>query len=212
MDESAIHPFRQLIRGRISVESFEPGCELSEEAIRELVEDATEAPSSFNIQHWRFVAVRHEEDKERLCRAAYGQRQVADSAVTFIILGDLHGVEHLPTVLETAVQQGALDRGKADAWTRQAQKIYGDQRQAHDEAMRSCSLAAMTMMLAVEVRGLASCPLSGFDPAQVRREFDVGERFVPVMLLAVGYPAKVDTTRKPRLDVDEVLSFDRSQF
>lgn len=212
MDERTDHPFIELIRNRVSVERFDPRGELDEAQIREIVADTVEAPSSFNIQHWRFIAVRREEDKQRLCQAAFGQRQVSDAAVTFIILGDLKGTERLPEAMEAAVKQGALTREKADAWIRQAQRIYVDERQAHDEAFRSCSLAAMTMMLAAEARGLASCPLSGFDPEQVRREFGVGDRFIPVMLLAVGYPLEEETARKPRFAVDEVLSFDRSRF
>jgi nitroreductase len=212
MTGKAAHPYLELIRKRVSVESFQTGRELSEAEIRSLVEDAIEAPSSFNIQHWRFVAVRSDEDKQRLCRAAFGQRQVADAAVTFIFLGDLRGVEKLPAALEPAVRQGAMAQGKAVAWIEQAQKIYSNEVIARDEALRSCSLAAMTMMLAAEARGLGSCPLSGFDPEQVKREFGIDERFVPVLLLAVGHAAETETLRKPRLPVDDVLAFDRSRF
>jgi nitroreductase len=212
MTGKAAHPYLELIRKRVSVESFQTGRELSEAEIRSLVEDAIEAPSSFNIQHWRFVAVRSDEDKQRLCRAAFGQRQVADAAVTFIFLGDLRGVEKLPAALEPAVRQGAMAQGKAVAWIEQAQKIYSNEVIARDEALRSCSLAAMTMMLAAEARGLGSCPLSGFDPEQVKRDFGIDERFVPVLLLAVGHAAETETLRKPRLQVDDVLAFDRSRF
>jgi nitroreductase len=212
MTGKAAHPYLELIRKRVSVERFRAGRELSEAEICALVEDAIEAPSSFNIQHWRFVAVRREADKERLCRAAFGQRQVADAAVTFIFLGDLRGVEKLPAALEPAVRQGAMAQGKADAWVAQAQKIYSDEMMARDEALRSCSLAAMTMMLAAEARGLDSCPLSGFDPEQVKREFGIDERYVPVLLLAVGHAAETETRRKPRLAVEEVLAFDHSRF
>ena len=65
------HPFLELIRRRVSVEEFDPR-PVDEATIRALVADAARAPSSFNIQHWRFVAVRKPEDKERLCRAAFG--------------------------------------------------------------------------------------------------------------------------------------------
>lgn len=212
MEQNAIQAFEDLIRRRLSVESFDPDRDVGEALIRRLVEDAAETPSSFNIQHWRFVAVRGAEDRERLCRAAYGQRQVADAPVTFIILGDLQGADHLPELLDRAVEQGVMARPKADAWVRQARQIYADAGQARDEALRSCSLAAMTMMLAAEAQGLATCPLSGFDAEQVRREFGVADRFVPVMLLSVGYPAEIDTARKPRLGVDEILAFDRSSF
>lgn len=203
------HPILELIRKRATVEHFDPERSLDDEAIRDLVRDATRAPSSFNIQHWRFVAVRDEADRQRLCEAAFGQAQVRDAAVTFIVLGDLEGVDCLPGIMEDAVREGALPEGKANAWVEMARKIYSDEAMARDEAIRSASLAAMTLMLAAEARGLAAGALSGFDAARVRREFGIGERYLPVMLLAVGRPLEAASSRMPRLDVDRVLAFDR---
>ena len=203
------HPILELIRRRTTVERFDPDRGLDEQSIRELVSESTRAPSSFNIQHWRFVAVRRPKDKQRLFEAAYGQQQVRDAAVTFIILGDLRGVERLPGIMQTAVEHGALPQGKASAWIDMANKIYADRGLARDEAIRSASLAAMTMMLVAQACGLASGALSGFDPQRVRREFGIDDRHIPVMLLVVGHPAETVASRMPRLEVSEVLAFDR---
>jgi nitroreductase len=205
----AEHPILELIRRRATVERFDPDRGLDQEAIRELVSEAIRAPSSFNIQHWRFVAVRRPEDKQRLFQAAYRQQQVLDAAVTFIILGDLRGVERLPGIMRTAVERGALPQAKASAWIEMANKIYADRGLARDEAIRSASLAAMTMMLVAQARGLASGALSGFDPQQVRHAFDIDDRHVPVMLLAVGHAVETVASRMPRLELSEVLAFDR---
>ncbi len=201
----------RLIRERVSIETFDPDRPLTDDEIRALVDDAIHAPSSFNMQHWRFVAVRRPEDKEALAEAAYGQRQVADAAVTFILLGDLRAADDLDATLRPAVESGALPAGKADAWVRMAGRAYADPQLARDEAIRSCSLAAMTLMLAAEARGLCSGALTGFDPEKVRARFGIGERFLPVMLLAVGHPAQAAAAeeRKTRLPVEAVLTFDR---
>lgn len=210
MSPGATHPFLELIQRRVTVERFDASRPLSEERIRELVADAVLAPSSFNIQHWRFVAIRDAQAKRRLQEAAFGQEQVAQAAVTFIILGDLQGCGRLTELLEPAVQAGALPAGKAEAWVRMATDIYGDPAMARDEAIRSASLAAMMMMLAAEARGLASGALSGFDPQRVRAEFGISERYLPVLLLSVGYPLKEERARMPRLGVEEVLRFDHA--
>jgi len=207
---SSMHPFLELIRRRTSVETFD-NRPVDDETIRALVEDAACAPSSFNIQHWRFVAVRNDEDRERLCSAAFGQQQVRAAPVTFIVLGDLEGLEKLPRINREAVEVGALPEGKASAWERLAAEVYADPQVARDEALRSASLAAMTLMLAAEARGLASGALSGFDVDRVRADFEIEDRFLPVMLIAVGYPAKLARRQQPRLGVDEILSFDRSR-
>jgi len=55
----------------------------------------------------------------------------------------------------------------ADVWLTMANGMYGsDPRLARDEAIRSGSLAAMTLMLAAGNRGYVSCPI-GFNPVQV---------------------------------------------
>lgn len=208
---SATQAVLRLIRNRVSVERFDPDRGLAEDEIRALVEDATQAPSSFNLQHWRFVAVRHAADKERLTRAAYGQRQVADAAVTFIVLGDLRALDKLPAILDGAVERGALPATKAAAWLDMARTLYADPETARDEAIRSCALAAMTLMLAAEARGLGAGALAGFDPQQVRAEFGIGERYLPVLLIAVGHPLQGRGPRMPRLAADEVLAFDRAR-
>jgi nitroreductase len=203
------HPVLELIRRRVSAEDFDPDRALDDDEIRAIVADAILAPSSFNLQHWRFLALRTAEDKERLQRAAFGQEQVSRAAVTFVVLGDTRAVDRLPAILEVAVERGAIAEGKAAAWIRMAREIYADERLARDEAIRSASLAAMVLMLAAEARGLVAGALTGFDPDEVRREFHIAPRHVPVMLLAVGHPRGVPAVRMPRLAVDEVLVFDR---
>ena len=202
----------ELIKQRISANKFDAARSLSEAEIKELVSYATEAPSAYNIQNWRFVAVTAPEEKARLKSLAYNQQKVADAAVTFIVLGDLRGYEKLPQIMKPMVDSGLVDQGMADGWVKAATSSYsGDEQFARDEAIRSASFAAMTLMIAAQAKGLVTGPMIGFDPAGVKREFNIPDRYVPVMLLTVGYPAPGNWPRKPRLSVDEVLSFNKGR-
>ncbi|MGH9855676.1 MAG: nitroreductase family protein [Blastocatellia bacterium] len=193
---------------RISANKFDTTRTLSEDEIKELVLYATQAPSAYNIQNWRFVALTKREDKERLKAVAYHQQKVVDAAVTFIVLGDLRGYEKLPEITRRAVEAGILEQKAADGWVKGANAAYSNnERFARDEAIRSAAFAAMTLMIAAQARGLVSGPMIGFDPEGVKREFNISNRYVPVMLLTVGYEAPGNWPRKPRLGVDEVLSF-----
>jgi nitroreductase len=202
----------QLIQQRISANKFDPNRKLSEAEIKELVSYATEAPSAYNIQNWRFIALTETADKERLKAVAYKQQKVVDAAVTFIVLGDLRGYEKLPEILGRSVAAGILNQPMADGWAAGAAGAYsGSEQFARDEAIRSAAFAAMTLMIAAQAKGLVSGPMIGFDPAGVKREFDISDRYVPVMLLTVGYEAPGNFPRKPRLGVDEVLAFGKGR-
>lgn len=202
----------ETIKHRISANHFDVSQSLSETEIRELIAYASEAPSSYNIQHWRFVAVTQPEAKARLKALSYHQPKVADAAVTFIVLGDLQAHEKLPQIYQPLVAAGALPQAAADRMVAMATGAYqNDPQRQRDEAIRGASLAAMTLMLAAEAKGLVSGPMIGFDPEGVKREFNIADRYVPVLLIAVGYPAPGNHPRKPRLPVEEVLAFERGR-
>lgn len=52
------HPAICLIERRISADRFDPSHTLTDFEIEELVRLATRAPTAFNLQNWRFIAVR----------------------------------------------------------------------------------------------------------------------------------------------------------
>ncbi|WP_186060255.1 nitroreductase family protein [Burkholderia gladioli] len=197
-----------LLKTRISTNRYDPARTLSDAQIDELVALATTAPSAFNLQNWKFVAVRSEAAKARLLPLAYGQQKVADAAVTFIVCGTLEPHRTLPAALSPSLEQGIIDQAVFDGWTGAATNMYANNPAfQRDEAIRSASLAAMTLMIAAQDRGLASGPMIGFDPAGVASVFGLAPTEVPVMLLTVGYAASGNWPQKPRKPTAEVLSF-----
>lgn len=204
----ATHTIRQLIENRISANHFDASRTLETPQIEELVRLATRAPSAYNFQNWKFVAVRTGAAKARLQALAFGQRKVSDAAVTFIICGTLAAHEGLPAALQPSVEAGIMGQAFADGWVSMARATHPEQPQLQrDEALRSASLAAMTLMLAAEGMGLATSALSGFDAAGVAREFGLTEREVPVMLVTAGYAAPGNWPQKPRKPLADVLEF-----
>ena len=168
---------------------------------------ATRAPSAYNFQNWRFIAVRSPDAKERLKAVAYGQQKVQDASVVFVICGTLAAHEQLARMLKPSVDAGIIEPHMADVWVKQAAGAHannpGLQR---DEAIRSASLAAMTLMLAAEGMGLASAPMIGFDMAGLARELNLSAGEVPAIVVTVGYPLAGNWPQKPRRPVSEVLT------
>ena len=201
-----------VIRERTSVNIFDSAKLVSEAEIRAIIADAVEAPSSYNIQHWRFIAVIDPEKKKRLQAAAYNQVKVSQASATIIVLGDLHGYEKLEQIYAPLVQRGLVTKDYADGVAQRATATYFNNPQfQRDEAIRSGAMAAMTLMIAAQARGYATGPMIGFDPEQVKTLFDISDRYVPVMLVTLGHAAPGNSPRKPRLSVDEVLEFNRGR-
>ncbi|RXT86164.1 nitroreductase family protein, partial [Pseudomonas syringae] len=155
-----------------------------------------------------FVAIRSEEAKARLLPLAYGQKKVVDSAVTFIVCGTLNPHQTIATSLKPSMDAGVIDKAIYDMWVGAVQGMYAENPQLQrDEAIRSGSLAAMTLMLAAKGQGLDSTPMIGFDPAAVAEAFNLSATEIPVMLVTVGYPGESNWPQKPRKAVREVLEF-----
>lgn len=203
-----IHPVNALIASRVSANYFDAARAVSDAQVAELVRLATLAPSAYNFQNWRFVAVRSRAAKERLKAVSFGQHKVVDAPLTFIICGTLDAHAQLAPALQPAVDAGILDAGTVSAWVNMATRSHtGNAQLQRDEAVRSASLAAMTLILAAEGMGLSTCAMSGFDADGIVREFELAALDVPVMLVAVGYAADGNWQQKPRKPVHEVLAF-----
>lgn len=198
----------ELIKSRISANSYDATRKLTDQQIAELIELATHSPSAFNLQNWRFVAVRSAEAKQRLLPLAYGQMKVMDAAVTIIVCGTLKPHATLPAALQPAVDAGILDQATFDMWVGAAQGMYSENPSLQrDEAIRSGSLAAMTLMLAAAGLGMVSTPMIGFDQGAVTQAFGLSADEIPVMMVTVGFPASGNWPQKPRKAVQDVLEF-----
>jgi nitroreductase len=206
MDTAMTHPTLELILQRTSVNRFDPAFAIDDATIRELVRYASEAPSAYNFQNWRFIAVRTPAHKARLCEMAYGQKKVQEASVTFIVCGRLRPHLRLREAMQPFVAAGHLEAAAVDAMTGSATRSYADDlRMQRDEAIRSAALAAMTLMLAAQAMGLVTGPMIGFDPEQVRAGFGLGADDVPALLVTVGRPAPGNWPRKPRRPASDVL-------
>lgn len=202
--------FMEMLSQRHAVEQFDPTASIARSEIENLVQEASQAPSTFNLQHWRFIAITDRQIRARLSTATIqpNRQRVVDASVVFVILGDLEAHRSLPEILEQSVQAGALARETADLWIGTANQLYGAHPQlAREEAVRSVSLAGMVLMLSASNLGFASCPI-GFAPDPLREILRTSDRYAPLMMIAVGRNASNSRTRRPRRPLKQILSFD----
>jgi nitroreductase len=196
----------QAIRSRRSMKSF-VDAPLDDATLKRLFELVRLSPSSFNLQHARFVVVRGKEKRAALRAAAYGQKHVEECGAVVVVAGKLHAHEDVERV-----QQHVPDLALRAKLVKTITGYYKDHPQfQRDEAVRSGSLASMTLLLAAQAMGLASCAMIGFDPKKVAGIVGLPEGFLPVLLIVLGKPGPVEpfpTSRLPLAETVKLETFD----
>ncbi|TAL52043.1 nitroreductase family protein [Pandoraea sp.] len=199
------HPSIALIEQRVSANRFDTSHAMAPAEIEALVRLATRAPTAYNLQNWRFIAVHTAAAKATLRSLAHGQAKVAEAAVTFIVCGALPDPAALPARLRPFVEAGHMPAGMAESWQAGALAQYANAQTARDEAVRSASLGAATLIHAAGALDFASCPMVGFDAEGVAHAFGLASNEIPVLLLPVGRAAPGNWPQKPRRPLSEVL-------
>ena len=196
------------IKARVSANNFDTTHVMTQSEISDLLALAGEAPTSFNQQNWRAIAVTSAEGKAKLMGLAWGQAKVGAAAVTFIMVGKSTGYKDLPQMFKSTVEAGHMPQETLDGMVGMAEGMYGSNPTLQrDEAVRGASLAGMTLMLAAQEKGLATGPMIGFDAGGVAAAFGLSADEVPAMLITCGKPAAGNWPRKARRPVSEVVSF-----
>ena len=197
---------KKIVEERTSVSKYNE-YEMSNETIEELVRLASLSPSAYNLQNWHFIAVQSNDAKRRLQQAAYGQPQVAEASVTFVVIGQLNAHHTLEQTLKLSVDRDVLPKSIAQSWVDAAKQSHEENSSLQrDEAIRSASLAAMTLMFAAQAMGYGSGAMGGFDSQQVSDQFNLSDDNIPVMLVTVGKPAQSNWQQKIRKSVSDILT------
>lgn len=195
----------EAIYGRRAVKHYDPRHELTEEEIGQLMEAAVQAPTSFNIQHWRFVLVRDKALRKEIRAVANDQAQVTDASLLIVITADVKAWQKSP---ERYWRDAPPDVAKMlVSWL--GPFYDGKPELQRDEAMRSCGLAGQTIMLAAKAMGYDSCPMIGFDSDAVARLVNLPEDHVISFMLAVGKATKPAWPKPGQLPLDDVVVHNR---
>ena len=190
---------------RRSIKHYDTSARMSEEEFRRLMAAVMLSPTSFNIQNWRFVRIVDTDLRAQVCEAAWGQAQVKDATELLVLCADLKAWEKKPERYWR----------HADPETQKVilpmiDGFYRDKPETErDEAMRSCGIAAQTLMLAAKDMGYDTCPMIGFDADAVAKLIQLPKHHVIGMMVAIGKAEAPAHSRSGPLALDDVLVTDR---
>jgi len=193
------------IEQRRSIKHFDKNHKLSESEIEKLLSLAILSPTSYNIQNWRFVLVKDSETRKKIRSAAWDQAQVTDSSLLLVICADLKAWKKQPErYWKTAPKE------IQDMFVKMIGDFYDGKEQLHrDEAMRSCGIAAQTIMLTAKAMGYDSGAMIGFDSEKVAKIINLPDDHVIGLMVVVGKQVKLASPRGGQLPLSDIVFTDR---
>lgn len=201
MSEESIMETRQAIETRRAVKQYDPNHSMTADEIRDLLSLAILSPTAFNLQNWRFVIVRDKELRRKIRAAAWEQAQVTDASLLIVLCADLKAWEKQPQRYWRNAPREVQDYivPAIDNYYRGKDQVQ------RDEAMRSCGIAAQTLMLAARDMGYDSCPMDGFDFDAVGELINLPEDHVIALFVVIGKATQPALPRGGQLPLQEVL-------
>ncbi len=195
----------QAITERRSVKAFDPHHRMSEQEINQLMSLAMLSPTAFNIQNWRFVLVTDPVLRQQIRAASWNQAQVEEASLLIVLTADLNAWAKQPERYWKNAPKAA-----SDVLVPMIGQYYQNNDQVQrDEAMRSCGMAATTLMLAAKEMGYDTCPMDGFDFAAVSKLLNLPADHIPSMFVVVGKAIKAAAPRGGQLAMDEVVVYNQ---
>lgn len=199
--------FVDIVKGRRSVRHYDEDFKISQEELREIIAEASLAPSSANMQSWRVVVVDTPEGKEKLKPLVrFNTLQNDTSSAMLLIFGDTKSYLYAEEIFNTAVEQGKMPPEVRNSQLETILSIYPtlSKEMKVEIAKIDSSLFAMQLMLVARAHGYDTNPMAGFEADQLAKTFELDEeRYTPVMILSIG-KAKVAGYESIRLSTDKI--------
>ncbi|MEW2159902.1 nitroreductase family protein [Streptomyces sp. NPDC007189] len=185
----------RIIRSRRSIRHYLPD-PVPHTLLRELVELALEAPSSFNLQARSIVVVSGEQGRKVLTAATGGQPHPQEAPVTMVFVAESGAWrEDRDDIWEQARRSGAWSERFTAASPGDARAFSQDPRRRgleREYAVKDAMIAASFLMIAAHAAGLATSPMNGWDEAEVKEAIGIADRddLHIALLLPLGRPAE----------------------
>lgn len=202
--------FNKIVSERRSIKKYDQAVKISKEEMTKILALATTAPSSVNMQPWRFLVIESPEAKAKLAPLArFNQTQVETSSAVIAVFGDMNNFEKFEEIYGAAVEKGYMPLEVKERIHTSYSGYFEtiSREEMKDVVLVDGGLVSMQIMLAARAYGYDTNPIGGYEKDQIAEAFGLDkERYIPVMLISIG---KAADTGHPsvRLPIDQVTQW-----
>lgn len=201
--------FIEVMEKRYASKSFDVEKKISKDDLKQILEFGRLSPSSFGLEHWKFLAISNQELKDKLVPVCFGQSQVSSCSDLIVILAKVKQFDddnsYVEDIFKSRMPKEVVD--KILPMTKGFISQFKNKRELIDWSKKQCYIAAANMMTGAKTLGIDSCPMEGFNEDELLKVLDINpEEYKIAMVIPFGYAN--DTQReKTRLPFEEVVEF-----
>ncbi|MEK3727394.1 MULTISPECIES: nitroreductase family protein [unclassified Lysinibacillus] len=203
-------PLKQIMQERKSVRKYNANTKISRETIVQLLQDATSAPSSSNMQPWRFIVIDDREIQKNINFFSFNQEQIETASAIIAVIGDTEMYLNAKEIYAKNVELGYMPEEIANKLAQDALTMYGSAsaKTLENIVHFDAGLVSMQIMLLAKEMGYDTVPMGGFDKAKFAEYMELPANEVPILLLAIG-EAAAPAYGSSRLSIDHIVRFNK---
>ncbi|MGE7835666.1 nitroreductase family protein [Viridibacillus arvi] len=202
--------FNEIVYGRRSIKKYDPTVKISREEMSEILTQATKAPSSINMQPWRFVVIDSEEGKAILAPLSkFNKDKVLSSSAVIAVFADLNNIDYAEEIYSKAVELGYMPQEVKELQLNAFKPLYEKMsyEKMKDTVMLDAGLVSMQLMLVARAYGYDTNAIGGYEKDLIAEAYGLDkDRYIPVMLISIG-KAINDGFQSYRLPVDTITKW-----
>lgn len=203
---------------RSATRYYDPSKKISEEDFAYILELARLSPSSVGSEPWQFVVIQNPELRQKLKPVSWGMATQVEDASHLVVILAKKNARYDSDFFRSSLEKRGLNQEqieKALARYKEFQthdiNVLENDRTLFDWCSKQTYIALANMMTGAALIGIDSCPIEGFNYAEVNRilaeegAFDATEYGVSVMV-TFGYRAK-EIKKKYRKPLEEMVTW-----
>ncbi len=200
------HPHKKVLLGvgpmfpRFSEQDVPDDC------LGRVTEVARLAPSEWNLQTWRWIAVRGDAAKKYLEAATYIKVPLSSAPVILICLADTLAWKSAPEYLQEMIASRKITEEESREALRRVREYYSSSPEiAKRTALANAFVAVHQILLNAAEISLSAYWVTEFDETKIRTHFHIPDHFLVAALLPIGYREETQAPPVPKLPLHSLI-------
>lgn len=195
----------QSLHFRHACKVFDENKKIPKEELEFILESGRLSPSSFGMEHWRFLVIQDAALKAQIRPLCWDQKQITTCSDLVIVLSKTQEVVDKEYYLAMLSRRN-LPQERIDAYLELYANFTNGLESIEAWSAKQCYIASTNMMSYAALVGIDSCAIEGFEKEPLEKLLDIKPSEDIALLIPFGYRIKPQST-KMRLPLESMVEY-----